>query len=175
MDGIDLPEPTVTDALKVGGASRSCRSRQAQRLRNHVAILRRIQTTARRAEPLTTDTIVRWYTSVACGLSTSHLDAPSLARLERVARRINSPPQNLRPAMEELAALHADLLADPIVPSFNGILARLLLTAHLTRCGLPPVIFHPDTDRALPPDSPTRLRRLLELITESLDALLVEP
>ena len=175
MDGIDLSERTVVDALKVGGASRSCRPRQAQRLRNHVAILRRIHTTARRGEPLAAGTIVRWYTSVACGLSTAHLDVPSLARLDRVARRINSPPQNLRPALEELAALHADVLADPIVPSFNGILARLLLTFHLTRCGLPPVLFQPDTDRGLPPHGPTWLRRLLELITQSLDALLAEP
>jgi hypothetical protein len=172
LDGIDLPERAAADALAVGAAGRVCRSRQGQRLRNHVAILRRIGGMVRHGQPLSGGAVVRWYTSISCGLSSARLDGESLARLERVARQINSPHLNLRPAVEETARLYYEILADPIVPSFNGILARLLLGCQLGRCGLPPVLFDPASDRALPADPAALLRRLLELVQKSYDCLL---
>jgi hypothetical protein len=174
MDGIDLPEAGVADALTVGAAARTCRSRQAQRVRNHVAILRRIAGLSGRGESLTASAVLQWYASIASGLSTAPPDASSLERLDRIARRVNCPPQNLRPALGEVAALHSNLLADPVVPSFNGILARLLLAYHLARCGLPPVLLQPDADRAVPPHPAAWLARLLERTSETLDVLLTE-
>jgi hypothetical protein len=180
LDGIDLPEREVMDAVAAGAAGRESvgpgfRSRQGQRLRNHVAILRRIQQLVRRGHALTAATIVRWYTSVSCGLTSARLDAGSLARLERVARQINCPHLHLRPAIEEIARLYAELLTDPVVPSFNGILARLILTSHLGRCGLPPVLFDPARDAPPPADAGGLLRRLLELVQQSYDHLAAGP
>ena len=43
MEGIELSEREVTDALAPGPAHRALRPRQGQRVRNHMAILRRIE------------------------------------------------------------------------------------------------------------------------------------
>jgi hypothetical protein len=63
------------------------------------------------------------------------------------------------------------MLADPLVPSFNGILARLLLRYHLGRCGLPAVVFDPQVDTR-PGDAEGMLRRLVELLELSYDQML---
>lgn len=73
--------------------------------------------------------------------------------------------------MEETANLYLELLRDPIVPSFNGILSRLLLGCQLGRCGFPPVLFDPSRDRARPGSPTALLPRLLEMVEESYDAL----
>ena len=78
MDGIVLGEHELADALSPSAARRPCRSRQAQRLRNHMAILRRIGWLVRRSQPLDARAVVRWYTSISCGLSSARLDGPSL-------------------------------------------------------------------------------------------------
>ena len=59
-------------------------------------------------------------------------------RLAALVERMNSPELRLQAGVQQVARLHAQLLADPLVPSFNGILARLLLRYHLGRCGLRP-------------------------------------
>jgi hypothetical protein len=83
---------------------------------------------------------------------------------------MNSPQLRLGPALREIATMHVLLLADPFVPGFNGILARLLLRYHLGRCGLPPVLFDPAADAAHLASEATLLPRLLDLITESYEA-----
>jgi hypothetical protein len=171
LDGIPLSAGDLTAALARGSANRACRSRLAQRLRNHVAILRHVELLIRRCQPVGSDDVVRWYTSVSCGLSSSRLDGPSAARLEQVVRQINSPHLRLRPAVEEIARLHVRLLSDPLVPGFNGILARLMLRCHLGRCGLPPVVFDADRDGRRPVCEATLLPRLLELILDGYDVL----
>jgi hypothetical protein len=172
MDGIESADHELSEALAPGANRKPFRSRQAQRLRNHIAILRRIGLLMRHCQPLDPGIVVRWYTSISCGLSSAQLDEPTLSRLARVVRQINSPHLNVRPALEEIARLYVELTADPIVPSFNGILVRLLLGCHLGRCGLPPVLFDPKRDRPRPDSATYQLARLLEMVQESYDALL---
>ena len=173
LDGLDLPGADLAAALDPAGRARAFRSRQQQRVRNHVAILRHLETLLRRGGTLKSADVVRWYTSVASGLSTTQFDEPTAARLDAVVRQINSPHLRLRPAVQGIARLHRQMLADPVVPSFNGILARLLLRYHLGRCGLPPVMFVPEMDKGLNLlDEQRLLYRLLELIDESYAALL---
>ncbi len=173
LDGLDLPPGDLAAALARGGAAQVFRSRQQQRVRNHVAILRHVEALLRRGGTLKAGDVVRWYTSIACGLSTTQLDEPTLSRLDGVVRTINSPHMRLRPALLGIARLHGQLLADPLVPSFNGILSRLLLRYHLGRCRLPPVLFLAEIDggnRLL--DEQRLLERLLELIHETYGAML---
>src|SRR5205814_2494563 len=97
------------------------------------------------------------------------IDGQTALRIERVVSSINSPQLRLWPAVQEITALHVRLLADPFVPGFNGIMARLLLRYHLGRCGLPPVVFDPDTDRTRFTAEASLLLRILELILQSYD------
>ena len=71
--------------------------------------------------------------------------------------------------MQEITGVHVRLLTDPFVPGFNGIMARLLLRYHLGRCGLPPLVFDPDTDGPLLSAESTLLPRLLDLILLAYD------
>ena len=167
LDGLHASEAEVAQALARGGAARACRSRSAQRLRNHVAVLRHVEALLRRGQPLQPGHVIRWYTSVACGLSSGQIDAQTAARIDHVAGAINSPQLRVWPAVRQIAALHARLLADPFVPGFNGILARLLLRYHLGRCGLPPVLFDPEADGARVGSEAALAPRLLELILQS--------
>jgi hypothetical protein len=175
LDGMEPSEAEVREALAHGGHGDGdrpvLRSRQAQRLRNHAAILHHLEGDLRAGLPLTTDGVVRWYTGVSAGLSTTSLDRATGERLEEVVRRINSPQLRVQAALQEIAGTHAKLLGDPLVPSFNGILARLLLRYHLGRCRLPAVVFDQVVDaRARAADA--MLRRLGELIERSYDELL---
>jgi hypothetical protein len=169
MDGVPLAPEEFRAALAPGRPAGACRSRSARRVRNHVAILRRAESLLRRGQPLQPADVIRWYTSIASGLSSGGLDAGTVGRIDRVVSAVNSPRLRFWPAVQEVAALHVNLLADPFVPGFNGILARLLLRYHMGRCGLPPVVFDPVAD---PPRlaSVSKLEpRLLELIVQSYD------
>jgi hypothetical protein len=172
LEGLDVSESDVAAALSGGRCARGLRSRQVQRLRNHAAILAHVETAVRAGKPLTSDGVVRWYTSVSCGLSTNDLDESAKGRIDGVARQINSPQLRPQPAVREVARLHAQILSDPLVPSFNGILARLLLRYHLGRCGLPPVVFAPDTPAACLAKEAALLPLLLTAIDASYDAVL---
>jgi hypothetical protein len=177
LEGIEIDDAATVAALhppvsRNGRDHGQFRSRLAMRVRNHVAILNRIERSLHHGEALKTPAVVRWYTLISSGLSTTGLDEPMMGRLDQLVRRINSPHLRLQPAIQEIARLHAQALADPLVPGFNGILARLMLRYHLGRCGLPPVVFHPESDAALLSDENALLGRLLELIDESYDLLL---
>jgi hypothetical protein len=143
VDGIDVDQATVWQALSRSPSQRRMRSRAIQRIRNHVAILHSIDNALRRGQPLKTAAVIRWYTSIAGGLSITEIGSDKIRRLEHIVRRINSPHLRLRPALQEIARTYAELISDPLFPAFNGILARLILRYHLGRCALPPGIDGP--------------------------------
>ena len=172
LEGLPVAEEQVTAAISHATGHRPVRTRLAQRIRNHVAILRGIQRWLANHQPLKSIAVVRWYTSVSCGLSTTALDEPTMDRLNEIVNRINSPPSRLPWAMQDVANLHARLMTDPLTPSFNGILARLLLCYHLGRCGLSPVAFDPTLDGPNLTDPPRLLKRLMELIDAGFSAML---
>jgi len=171
LDGIEVNPSEVTAAMTQGWSERVFRSRTSQRIRNHVAILRRIESSLRAGAAITSQTVVRWYTSISCGLSLASLEETNMVRLDNVVRRMNSPQFRLQPAITEIAHVHVQLNADPPVPSFNGILNRLLLEYHLGRCGLPRVTFNPAVDSSLLKDEPRLLRRILELVDSAYEMM----
>lgn len=148
---------------------RTLGSRNAQRMRGHVAILRRIERLGLRQLPLPPGEVFRWHAALACGLPSAVPDAALQTRLTDVCFRLATPHRRLVPAVEEAARIYADLLNDPLFPNFNGILARLLLAYALARTGLPPVVFEPDRDTD---DETATPRRLQELLAASLDELI---
>jgi hypothetical protein len=166
LEGIEATDADMEEAVTPTRNRRLFRSRQRQRVRNHLAIL------LLKRQPLKAAHVLRWYTVISSGLSTASLALPGMIRIESVVRRINSPQMRLQPAIQEIAKLHCDLLADAMFPSFNGILSRLLLRVHLGHCGLPAVVFDPALDRQRFSDANLLLPRLLELIDRSLDRLL---
>ena len=172
LDGFVVGEVDLWAALAPGWGRRSLGARQQQRVRNHVAILRSVERMLARGHVLKPHDVVRWYTSVACGLSTTRLDDAAAVRLDGVVRQLNSPHLRLAPAVQSIARLHHQLLAEPVVPGFNGILARLLLRWHLGRCGLPPVLFDATRDGGVLGDEMKLQSRLLEMIDQSHDAML---
>jgi hypothetical protein len=168
MDGVPLTPAEYRQALS-NRTGRACRPRSAQRARNHVAILRRIESLLWHGRPLHPRDVIRWYTSIACGISAGAIADGTQSRIERIVSSVNSPRLRFWPAVQEVAALHVSLLADPFVPGFNGIVSRLLLRYHMGRCGLPPVVFDPARDAESFTSVPKLEPRLLELIVQSYD------
>jgi hypothetical protein len=171
LDGLDVAEPEVHAALTTARPRHAMRSRTYQRLRNHAALLHHVDQAVRHAEPIELPQVIRWYASISCGLCPADLAAGPLHRLDELLQRINSPELRPAAAVQEAARWHAAVLADPLVPSFNGILARLLLRYHLGRCNLPPVLFHPDTPRAALATPKLLLPLLMEQLDHSFDVL----
>jgi hypothetical protein len=172
LEGIAIESTLAEDAAATRSRRGGVRTRLAQRLRTHLAILLRIERSLRRVEPLKSGSVLHWYTLLAHGLSTTMLADEKLERLDHFVRRINSPHLRLQPAIQEIVSLHVQALADELVPSFNGMIARLLLHYHLGRCGLPPVTFDPARDRPHLLDQPVLLARVLELVNGGFDELL---
>lgn len=171
LDGLDVDQSEVRDALEhATDGPVLLRSRQTQRLRNHAAILHRIESDLLANQLLTSDGVIRWYTAISAGLSTTALDQAALARIDDVVRRINSPQLRLQAAIREIASTHLRLLSEAVVPSFNGILARLLLRYHLGRCRFPAIVFDPAIDQRFN-SIDTLIRRLFELLEQSYDEL----
>lgn len=170
LEALSITEREVREALSCGAGRRAFRPPQLLRIRNHVAILRHIQKSTRRGQELKVPVVVRWYTSVSCGLSMG-VDLARAGRLEQCLRRINSPQLRLQQAITDVAEVYAQLTSDPIFPGFNGILARLLLQYHLARCRLPLVTFDANNARANLADANFE-RVLLEMISDAYDALL---
>ena len=175
LEGMDVSRTEIDDALTPTRHGRAFRSRQRQRLRNHIAILRMTDRCAMANAPLKAENLLRWYTSVSSGLSTCDLAGNEWERAQDVVRRITSPQLRLQAAIHEIVHLHCDLLADPMFPSFNGIIARLLLHAHLVRCGLPPVVFDRQVDLPRQIEEGHFTNRLIHLIEQSLDRLIRAP
>ena len=172
LDGLDVSETEVTNAVATGITRRIFRSRQAQRIRNHVALLREIDSQVLSGQSLMPDAFVRWYASISCGLCPADLSEATQSRLIEHVHRINFPELRLAGAIQEIAKLHRGLLVDPLVPSFNGILSRLLLRHHLGRCGLPPIFFHPDTPTTALTHEKILLPLLMELVENSYEVML---
>lgn len=169
LDGIDLGQRAARAAIAIGSATRTLDSPNVQRLRGHVAILRRIERLSRWRQSLLPREVFRWHAALAHGLPTAVPDSATNARLTDVCFRLGTPHRRRVPAIEEAARLYAELLIDPLFPNFNGILARLLLSYALARTGLPPVVFDAAQDTG--PDSATP-RRLQELVASALDQLI---
>ena len=177
LDGWDVTPQQVSEALlqSVGRPRPELRSRQAQRLRNHASILHHIESSLRLGEPLKPHVVVRWFTTLSSGLSASGLDDAVLVRLDQVVRKINSPQLRLQPALQEITRLHAQLMSEPLMPGYNGIVCRLLLRYHLGRCNLPRVTFDPTLDATVLTEPESLLARLLRLIDQSYDRMLLRP
>jgi hypothetical protein len=170
LEGIEVTEHDVLQALSRNRAQRKLRSRTAQRIRNHVALLHGIESAIAIGQPLKASAVLRWYTSISSGLSTTGLGEDRMRRLEQITRRINSPQLRLQAALQDMARAHCELLGDPLFPGFNGILSRLLLRYRLGRCSLPFVVFD---GRAPAAASETDLTlRLLRGIDDSFNLLL---
>jgi hypothetical protein len=127
LDGVEVTEAQASEALHSQPVRRPVRSRLSQRFRSHLAILRHIQRLLSTGQALTVSAVMRWYASISCGLCTSSLTTATMDRLSAVVSHISSPRLRHQPAVQEVASLHAQLMADPLVPSFNGIMTRLLL------------------------------------------------
>ena len=172
LDGLNVALADVNAALATGVNRRVFRARQSQRVRNHVAIIRSLDRSLARQFPLRSEHVLRWYTSISSGLSMTHLNTAASDRLQQVVDRMNSTELRPQAGIQQVARVHAQLMSEPLVPSFNGILARLLLRYHLGRCGLPPVLFHSQTPVQAMTNSNVLLPLLLELLEESYEALL---
>jgi len=173
MEQLDVTLREAMEAIAARPSPRAFRRSQFLRIRHHAAALRGIERAIRRGQPIKASTVVHWYTSISCGLSVAAvMDAGRLGRIDQWLRRINSPHLLPGQAIGEAAAVHAQMLGEAIVPGFNGILCRLLLQFHLARCGLAPVTFDPDRDRAIVHDAALLARRLIELVEEGYDWLL---
>lgn len=170
LEGLEVREDEVIEALVRSGLRGEMRPRQAQRIRSHVALLLHIEASLDRRRPLKVEDVLRWYTTISGGLSTSALTSSAMQRLDQVCRQINSPPMRLQAALAEISGLYERLLEDPLVPSFNGIMARLLLRYHLGRCGLPYVEFDPTLDRPSVLDRRRLQARLVALVARQLAA-----
>jgi hypothetical protein len=171
LEKIIVQPAQIEEALSHASGRRPVRSRMAQRIRNHAAILLCVESLVRNAKTLTSRMVVRWYTSISSGLSTTALDDSSINRLESVVRRINSPQLRLQAALSEVARLHVQLLSDPFVPSFNGILARLLLQCHIGRCGLPAVVLDSQMDTKIFESENGMLNAILHAVDASFDRM----
>ncbi len=174
LENLNVSETEATAALERRGPRRALRSPHVLRIRNHAAILKRIERAVRRSFELKLPEVVRWYTSLSSGLSIGSVDGSRARQLQEQLRRINSPRLRVEPAIREAAAVHMELLSDPVFPGFNGLLARLLLEFHLGRCQLPPVTFDPDMDRDRFNGEAAFSARLVERILASYQALLVD-
>lgn len=141
LEGIPLAEADVVETLLKSGVRGDLRNRQAQMIRNHVAIQLHIERCLKKRCLLKPAMVLGWYSSLSAGLPMVSLDAGRMRRLEDVCRRVNSPPMQLESAVRDIAQLYCNLISDALVPSFNGVLVRLIMRYHLGRCSLPRVIF----------------------------------
>lgn len=172
LEQLAITDRDITEAMAPRRDHRIFRRPQSLRVRNHVAILRSIEKAVRHGDELQPTAVLRWYTSISCGLSSATMDRGRMVRLERLLSRANSPKLQLQLAIWDIASLHVEMLADPVFPGFNGILARLLMQFHLARCRLPPVVLQSHADAASTSSARQFAPRLLQLVVQSYDLLL---
>jgi len=165
LEGIVLPPGSVRAGLCGKSGRVQMRPRIAHRIRSHCAVLLQIERMIKSRRSTNVSALVGWYTTFSAGLCSAGLDDRSMRALSDVVHRINAPPHRVQAAIDEAARLHVELLREPAVPSFPGILARLVLHAQLGRCGLPPVTFDPAVDRVAfekPAELAARISKLIE-------------
>lgn len=143
IDGIPVTVEQVTRALGHQQAVRAFRSPLSNRLRAHAAILRCIERIVAADKPLRATHLYRWYAGLSAGLSAGAGIGDDAGRASEVVARANLPTSRLSTALADVLQLYDDIMSRPIVPSYNGIIARLVLNLHLGRCGLLPVIVEP--------------------------------
>ena len=171
LDGVTLPPGAVREAMNARAGKWAMRPRTAQRIRNHASIQFQIERMLRRRIGLSAGTLVRWYTSLSTGLCGTQMQRSEVERLESVAARVNVTPHRVGAALDQVAALQVELLSEPVVPSFSGIFARLVLHMHLGRCGLPPVVMDSGVDSSVL-KQPSRLStKLAEMVARSYEQL----
>ena len=141
IDGIPVTIEQVTRALGHQQSVRAFRSPLSIRLRAHAAILRCVERIVAADRPLRPANLYRWYAGLSAGLGVGRAD--DARRAADVVARANLPTVRLSTALADILELYDDVMKNPIVPSYNGIIARLLLNLHLGRCGLLPVIVEP--------------------------------
>lgn len=163
IDGIAVTLDQVTRALGHRQSVRAFRSPTSHRLRVHAAMLRCCERMILQRRPLRGIQLYRWYAGLSAGLGVARGSPDQSRRFEDVVARVNFSTPSLSFAVGQSVTLYNELLAEPIVPSYNGILARLLLNLHLGRSGLLPVIIEPAGDEPAVQrlDEPTLLRLLL--------------
>ena len=166
LDGMEISANDAIVALDSLSAHKTIRSRMMQRIRNHVAALRTVDARVHHKQQLTTANFMRWYISFGCGLCPSTPDPSGIARIEHQIQQIISPELRFKAAIQQIVKLQITRTVDPLVPSFNGILSRLLLRYHIGRCGLPPIVFPEGTTEKML----TSERKLTNLILECVDS-----
>jgi hypothetical protein len=144
LEQLDLPRHETERVIARSYTHRGFRSRLSARLRNHAAILLRIERLLASGRDLRVDHLLQWYAGISAGLCSAMPAGPKIERLQQVLRRVNSPHMRIGSAVTEIASLHYEALTDALVPSFHGIIARLLLHYQLGRCGLLPPAFRPE-------------------------------
>lgn len=144
IDGIPVTVEQVTRALGHRQSVRAFRSPLSNRLRAHAATLRCIERILAADEPLRPSHLYRWYAGLSAGLGAGFID--DAGRAAEVTARANLPTTRLATALADVLQLYAEMMSRPIVPSYNGIVARLVMNLHLGRCGLLPVIVEPAED-----------------------------
>lgn len=170
LEGMNIAEADVVEALLKNGVRGDLRSRQAQLIRNHVAIQLRIELSLRRGEPLKPAMVLGWYISLCTGLPLGGLPLHRMRRLEEVCRRVNSPPMQLESAVNDIARLYCNLISDPLVPSFNGVMVRLVMRYHLGRCSLPQVLLREELAGARDGDEQRAYGAMVMLLEDSVRA-----
>ena len=164
IEGIRASLEQVARAVGHQQRVRAFRSPLTHRIRAHAAILRCCERLIASERPLRLDHVVRWYTGLSAGVTSTPIESADVrARVECVVIRLNAPTSRLANAIGEAVALYHDLLRDPVVPGYNGIVARLMLNLQLGRSGLLPVIVDPagdDGDADAPLDGGTLLALL---------------
>jgi hypothetical protein len=146
IDGIPVTVGQVTRALGHRQSVRAFRSSLSHRLRMHAAILCGLERLLANDAPLQSGHLMSWYAGLSAGHGTAVGVAEDARRAAAIVARVNAPTPRLAAAIPEVVALYTEVIGNPIVPSYNGIVARLLMHVHLGRCGLLPVIVEPPDD-----------------------------
>ena len=147
IEGINASLEQVARAIGHQQRVRAFRSPLSHRIRAHASILRCCERLISTDRPLRGDHVVRWYTGLSAGVTSTPIESVDVrSRVESIVSRLNAPTSRLSSAIAEAVTLYHDLLRDPVVPGYNGIVARLMLNLQLGRSGLLPVIIDPAGD-----------------------------
>lgn len=154
IEGIHASLEQVARAVGHQQRVRAFRSPLTHRIRAHASILRCCERLIATGRPLRVDHVVRWYTGLSAGVTSTPVESSDVRRrVDAAVSRLNAPTRRLARAIDEAVALYRELLRDPVVPGYGGIVARLMLNLQLGRSGLLPVIVDPAGDDGAPLDA----------------------